>query len=78
MEQQNYSQKKDPICLKALFEYINKNYVSNLSNHGSRHRISITAKGLKIAEAVLAEGLDPFEKKLIKASNRKKKRIHIR
>jgi len=64
------------LTILAEQEYINKNYVSNLNIHGSRHRISITAKGLEIAEAILAEGLDPLERKVIKASNKKRKRFH--
>lgn len=66
------------LTILAEQDYINKNYVSYLNSHGSRHKISITNKGLEIAEGILAEGLDPFEKKVIKASNKKRKRIHIR
>jgi DNA-binding MarR family transcriptional regulator len=45
--------------------YIERNYVNNLNNQGSRHKISLTTKGLEIAGAILAEGLDPLEKKVI-------------
>ena len=45
--------------------YIERNYVTNLNNQGSRHKISLTSKGLEIAEAILMEGLDPLEKKVI-------------
>ncbi len=44
-----------------------RNYVTNLNNQGSRHRISLTPKDLEIAEAILSEGLDPLEKKVIDA-----------
>lgn len=59
-------------------QFIMRKYVSNLNYQGSRHRISITTKGLKIAEAILSEGLDPLEKKAIKASNKKRKKIRFR
>jgi len=61
------------LTILAEQEYINKNYVSDLTSHGSRHRISITAKGLKISDAILAEGLDSVEQKVIKGSNKKRK-----
>ena len=38
-----------------------------LINHGSRHVISLTPRGLEITEAILLEGLDPLEKKVIEA-----------
>ena len=47
--------------------YIEKNYVNNLNNQGSRHKISLTSKGLEIAEAILSEGLDLLEKKVFEA-----------
>jgi len=46
---------------------IYRKYVSNINNQGSRHKISLTPKGLEIAEAILFEGLDPLEKKVIEA-----------
>ncbi len=48
-------------------EYVERSYVNNLNNQGSRHKISLTPKGLEIAEAILSEGLDPLEKKVIDA-----------
>ncbi|MEE9378506.1 MAG: hypothetical protein V3V33_10780 [Candidatus Lokiarchaeia archaeon] len=48
-------------------EYIERKFVQNLNNNGSRHRISLTPDGLNIAEAILSEGLDPVEKKVIEA-----------
>ncbi len=48
-------------------EYIERKFVQNLNNNGSRHRIFLTTKGLNIAEAILSEGLDPIEKKVIEA-----------
>ena len=45
--------------------YVERNYVTNLNNQGSRHKISLTYKGLEIAETILSEGLDPLEKKVI-------------
>ncbi len=48
-------------------DYIERKLVHNLNNNGSRHRISLTPKGLRIAEAVLSEGLDNLEKKVIEA-----------
>jgi DNA-binding MarR family transcriptional regulator len=48
-------------------QYITRNYVTNLNNQGSRHKISLTLKGLGVAEALLSEGLDPLEKKVIEA-----------
>ncbi len=47
--------------------YIERSYVNNLNNQGSRHKISFTPRGLEIAEAILSEGLDPLEKKVIDA-----------
>ncbi len=57
--------------------YINREYVSTLNNQGSRHRVVLNEKGLEVAEAILSEGLDPLEKKAIKASNKKKKLKHL-
>jgi len=48
-------------------EYIEREYVQNLNNNGSRHRIFLTSNGLNITEAILSEGLDPVEKKVIEA-----------
>jgi len=48
-------------------EYIEREYVQNLNNNGSRHKISLTLDGLNVAEAILSEGLDPMEKKVIEA-----------
>ena len=58
-------------------QYIEREYVNNLNNHGSRHRVVLNEKGLEVAEAILSEGLDPLEKKAIKASNKKKKLKHL-
>lgn len=57
--------------------YINREYVSNLNNQGSRHRVFLNEKGLEVAEAILSEGLDPIEKKAIAISNRKKRKIRF-
>jgi len=56
-------------------DYINREYVSNLNNQGSRHRVLLNEKGLEVAEAILSEGLDPIEKKAIEASIKKKRRL---
>ncbi len=48
-------------------QFIDRKYVPNLNNQGSRHNISLTPKGLDIAEAILSEGLDPLEKEVIEA-----------
>ena len=48
-------------------EYIERKFVQNLNNNGSRHKISLTPDGLHIAEAILSEGLDPIEKKVVEA-----------
>ena len=47
--------------------YLERNYVSNINNNGSRHKVSLTPRGLEIANAILSEGLDPLEKKVIEA-----------
>jgi len=47
--------------------YIERNYVSNINNNGSRHKISLTTRGLEIANAILLEGLDPLEKRVLEA-----------
>ena len=47
--------------------YVERKYVSNINNNGSRHKISLTQRGLEIANAILSEGLDPLEKKVIEA-----------
>ena len=49
----------------AKREYIKRKYVSQIDNHGSRHKIYLTTKGLEIAEAIISEGLNPKERKLI-------------
>ena len=51
----------------TIKEYIERTYVNSLNNQGSRHKISLTPKGFEIAEAILSEGLDPPEKKVIEA-----------
>lgn len=56
-------------------QYINREYVSNLNNQGSRHRVFLNEKGLEVAEAILSEGLDPIEKKALEASIKKKRRM---
>ncbi|MHA1885907.1 MAG: hypothetical protein ACW96S_12690, partial [Promethearchaeota archaeon] len=45
--------------------YIERSYVPHHNNQGSRHVISLSPKGLEIAEAILSEGLDSLEKKVI-------------
>ncbi|MFW9866550.1 MAG: hypothetical protein ACFFEN_10685 [Candidatus Thorarchaeota archaeon] len=55
--------------------YIHKQYVSDLNNHGSRHKISITEKGLNIAETLISEGLDHREKKSLALQLKKKNRF---
>jgi len=57
--------------------YIDREYVNNLNNQGSRHRVVLNEKGLEVAEAILSEGLNPLEKKAIKVSNKKKKLKHL-
>ena len=48
-------------------DYIDRKFIQNLSNSGSRHKISLTPEGLHIAEVILSEGLDPLEKEVIEA-----------
>ena len=48
-------------------DYIEREYVQNLKNNGSRHKVSLTPTGLNVAEAILSEGLDSVEKKVIEA-----------
>jgi len=55
--------------------YINREYVSNLNNQGSRHKVVLIEKGLEVAEAILSEGLNPLEIKAIEASIKKKRRL---
>ena len=38
--------------------YIKRKYVKNVESHGSRHKFSITKKGLEVAKALLFEGLN--------------------
>ena len=47
--------------------FIERNYISNINNNGSRHKISLTPRGLEIANAILSEGLDPLEKRILEA-----------
>ena len=54
--------------------YINREYVSNLNNQGSRHKVVLNEKGLEVAEAILSEGLDPIEKKALEVSSKKKRK----
>ncbi len=56
--------------------YIERNYVNNLNNQGSRHKVSLTPRGLKITEAILSEGLDPLEKKVIEALKNRSNYLH--
>ena len=56
-------------------QYIGREYVNNLNNQGSRHRVFLNERGLEVAEAILSEGLDPIEKKAIEASSKKKRKI---
>ena len=56
-------------------QYIGREYVSNLNNQGSRHRVVLNEKRLEVAEAILSEGLDPIELKAIEASIKKKRRF---
>ena len=39
--------------------------MSRIDNQGSRHIISLTSKGLEFAEAIISEGLNPIERKII-------------
>ncbi len=56
-------------------QYIEREYVKNLNNQGSRHRVVLNERGLEVAEAILSEGLNPIELKAIEASIKKKRRI---
>lgn len=55
--------------------YIDRQYVNNLTNQGSRHMVTLSEKGLEVAEAILSEGLDPIELKAIEASIKKKRKF---
>jgi len=55
--------------------YINREYINNLNNQGSRHRVLLNEKGLEVAESILSEGLDPIEIKAIEASIKKKRKF---
>ncbi|MFW9866552.1 MAG: hypothetical protein ACFFEN_10695 [Candidatus Thorarchaeota archaeon] len=73
-----YFNKSKSIISQALSyltdnHYIHKKYVSELSNHGSRHKISIGEKGLNIAETIISEGLDLHEKKSLALKLKRKK-----
>ena len=59
-------------------QYIEREYVNNLNNQGSRHRVVLIEKGLEVAEAILSEGLNPIELKAIEASIKKKRKIRIK
>ena len=48
-------------------QYVKREYVQNLNNQGSRHRISLAPGSLEVAEAILSEGLDPLEIKVMEA-----------
>ena len=54
--------------------YIEREYVSNLNNQGSRHRVVLNEKGLEVAEAILSEGLEPIEKEAIEKFKKKKRK----
>lgn len=54
--------------------YIKRKYVKNIESHGSRHKISITKKGIEIAEAILFEGLIFDEIKALNNIKKKKER----
>jgi len=41
--------------------------LEHINNNGSRHKISLTPRGLEIANAILSEGLDPLEKRVLGA-----------
>jgi len=58
--------------------YIDRVYVDNLKNHGSRHKILLNERGLKVAEAILLEGLNPFEIKALEVSIKKKRKFSIK
>jgi len=58
-------------------QYIEREYVNNLTNQGSRPRVVLNEKGLEVAEAILSEGLDPIELKAIEASIKKKRRLKM-
>ena len=61
----------------AKQHYIVREYVNNLNNQGSRHKVILSDKGLEIAEAILSEGLDPIELKAIEASIKKKRKMRF-
>ena len=54
--------------------YIERDYVNNLNNQGSRHRLVLNERGLEVAEAILSEGLTPNELKTMEASIKKKRK----
>ena len=56
-------------------QYIEREYVNNVNNYGSRHRVVLNEKGLEVTEAILSEGLAPIELKAIEASIKKKRKI---
>ena len=68
-------------ALKCLSErrYIKKEYINNVTTHGSRHKILITSKGMEIADMILSEGLHPMEWKVVEGVFKKllrKKRLY--
>lgn len=79
---QKFNKSKSIISQALAFltkkQYITRRYIQNINNQGSRHEIFLTTKGLNVAEAILSEGLDPLEKKVIKASNKKRKKNRFR
>ena len=52
--------------------YIEREYVNNLNNQGSRHRVVLNEKGLEVAEAILSEGLNKKERRVIRINHKKK------
>ena len=53
-------------------QYIEREYVNTLNNQGSRHRVFLNEKGLEIAEAILSEGLNKKERRVIRINHKKK------
>jgi len=65
------------LCFLTKKQYIEREYVSNLNNQGSRHRVVLNEKGLEVAEAILSEGLNSIELKAMETSNKKKRKFKI-
>ncbi len=59
-------------------QYIEREFVNNLNNQGSRHRIVLNEKGLEVAEAILSEGLAPIELRAIGTSKKKRRKNYIK